>query len=168
MQSWPSSRGPASLATVPEKRRRGPVRSRLETLEAALFLTMARLLIGAVRFERWRKWLGDPAQQACREQPQWIDAYCAKVVMRAVSHLPFDCACLPQAMALHWMLRRRGRAADLVIATLGAPQRGTHDDLHAWVEKGGQMLIGMTTDPLHPVIRLRFPEFEQAASAVQQ
>jgi hypothetical protein len=43
-----------------------------------------------------------------------------------------------------------------VLAALPDSHRGTGDDLHAWIEKGGEMVIGPTSEPHQPVVRFRF------------
>lgn len=120
-------------------------RARLLTVEALVLLAAARLLVAGVRFRRWRGLLGHPGQRAllhdvmvCR-----LDRYLARVVERASTYLPFETKCLPRAMALHWMLARRARPAELVLAVLaGSGRGGALDDLHAWVELDEQVLIG--------------------------
>ena len=151
-----SFRKPGSLVSAEPAR--GPFGARIETLEAMVWLGLARLLIAAVRFDRWRGRLGQQVAQGDEggSAPEWIDRYLARVVLRAVRRMPFDCACLPQAMALHWMLHRRARETELVIAALPAGRRGSIDDLHAWVEKGGEILLGESDLPHQPLIRFRF------------
>jgi hypothetical protein len=73
------------------------------------------------------------------------DHYLARVVERAAQHLPFETKCLPRAMALFWMLSRRNRDSQLVLAVLPEERRGgSLDDLHAWVEMDRTILIGDT------------------------
>lgn len=152
---WAASAVSASL-TDPGFRARGPVLSRLETLEAMAFLTFARLLIACVRFDRWRAALGRQSDTPLQSTADRLDFHLARVTDRAAGHLPFTCLCLPRAMALHWLLWRRRRPSELVIATLPEARRGAPDDLHAWVEKGGKILIGNTNLPYQPIIRLVF------------
>ena len=56
-------------------------------------------------------------------------------------------------MALHAMLRRRKLPSVLVIGVLDPSQRGTIEDLHAWVESGGAVIIGAVAEPFHPLAR---------------
>ncbi|MFM5932244.1 MAG: lasso peptide biosynthesis B2 protein [Novosphingobium sp.] len=142
----------------PTHKPRGAFRSRLETLEAMAFLVAARILIGCIRFARWRHLLGAVSTGRITTSPAWIDRYLARVVDRAASHLPFECLCLPRAMALHWMLHRRGRGSELIFAALPDSHRGNSDDLHAWVERGGEMLIGQTAQPHQTVVRFGFSD----------
>lgn len=54
----------------------------------------------------------------------------------------FESKCLPRAIALSRMLRRRGIAHRLVIAARPAGARNGADDLHAWIEMGGTIVLG--------------------------
>lgn len=129
-----------------------PLGSRLETLEAAALLCFARLLVALVRFERWRSWLGEPVKGGAETGGvARIDRHCARVVRRALGHLPLTFKCLPQAMALHWMLQRRGRPSQIVLSALPKAVRAGQDDLHAWTEIGGEVLIG-ESDRMHHVL----------------
>ncbi len=148
---------PEDAAPLP----RGPAVSRLETLEAIALLCGARLLIAVLRFERWRNWLGEPVGAASGNSGGSSDSdpagqYYARVVQRALRHLPLTLKCLPQAIALHWMLHRRKRPSQIVIAVLPEAHRKGRDDLHAWVELGGQVLIGESDLPHQPLIRFAF------------
>ena len=65
----------------------------------------------------------------------------AHIVRRVARHVPFPAVCLPQAMALQWMLRRRGIGSRLIF---GARRKanGTGLDFHAWLTVGGKCVIG--------------------------
>lgn len=125
----------------------------LTVAEAAALLVLARLLISGLRFGHWRRWLGPLVQQSSGSPPSQADLRLANAVQRAALRLPGAYKCLPQAVALHWMLRWRGRPSDLVIAVLPGAQRGGLDDLHAWVEVGGTILIGALDLPFRPLGR---------------
>ncbi|GAC1612428.1 MAG: hypothetical protein NVS3B27_03860 [Novosphingobium sp.] len=131
-------------------------------VEAAALLIVARLLVSFVQFGRWRGALGRVVHSAgsigvnpADRQPVALDRYLSRVVDRAASRLPFEYRCLPRAMALHWMLTRRGRQTTLVIGVLPGPRRGQLDDLHAWVELGGEVLIGSSPEPFAVLLRLQ-------------
>lgn len=140
-----------------------------QLVEAAVLLVFARLLISFVRFGRWRNALGRvvpdggevlPAAESsgtdsAYQQPGTLDRYLSRVVDRAALRLPFEYRCLPRAMVLHWMLTRRGRSTLLVIGVLPGPRRGQLDDLHAWVELGGEVLIGSSPEPFAVLLRLQ-------------
>jgi Transglutaminase-like superfamily len=51
------------------------------------------------------------------------------------------------------MLRRRARPSQLVIGVLPEQARGEIEDLHAWVEIGGEVLIGALDQPFFPLVR---------------
>lgn len=128
---------------------------RLRVLEAMALLLLARALVRLVPFRHWRAALGpqiagappvggDPA----RVQPL------RAAHRRALGHLPGPCKCLPQAMALQWMLRRRGLPAVLTIAALPPALRASPDDLHAWVEAAGAIQVGYSSLPYRALLQL--------------
>lgn len=130
--------------------------------EAAVLLVVARLLVSFVQFGRWRGALGRVVPAAgssgaatTTREPAPLDRYLSRVVDRVALRLPFEYRCLPRAMALHWMLTRRGRPTTLVIGVLPGPRRGQLDDLHAWVELGGEVLIGSSPEPFAVLLRLQ-------------
>jgi len=139
----------------------GPLATRLVTLEAIALLLAARLLIVAVPFGRWRRLLGHPtspgaAGDRAAPGPVRRDRYLARAVDRAADRLPLQLKCLPRAMALHWMLARRGQVSRFVIGALpGGARRGV-DDLHAWVQVGDETLIGQLYSRHAPVLTLIF------------
>ncbi len=113
-----------------------------------LMLALARLLIAAVRFGRWKGWLGS-LDRAVASGPGAATGEAhrlARVVERGGFRLPVKTLCLPRAMALHWMLRRRGIASALVFAVLPGQRRGSLNDLHAWVEQNGEIILGASED----------------------
>ena len=61
----------------------------------------------------------------------------ARVVSIAANHGPYRATCLRQSLALWWLLRRRGIAAEVRIGV-----RKEEGELlaHAWVEHGGRAL----------------------------
>jgi hypothetical protein len=124
-----------------------------------LLLGLARFLIHHVRFSRWRARLGRPvaAPVAGQAPAGWTEQWLTRVVARGALRLPFETKCLPRAMALHWMLRRRGRESVLAVAVLPGAARakdlGGLDDLHAWVERGDTILIGASDEPYRVLAR---------------
>lgn len=123
-------------------------RHRARVAEAAALLLLARLLVGLAPFSLWQRSLGrtvapNAAEPAAITPDQRLRARrAARAVMRATDLLPGETKCLPRAMALRWMLRRRSIAARLLIGVLPASQRGAADDLHAWVVAGAETIIG--------------------------
>lgn len=129
------------------------IRWRLLVAEAALLLLAARLLVASLRLGHWRHWLGPVATAATNGIATDSDRLLAKAVERATLRLPGQSKCLPRAMALHWMLMRRGRPGQLVIGVLPGSQRGGLDDLHAWIEAGNEVLIGRLELEFRPLAR---------------
>jgi hypothetical protein len=76
----------------------------------------------------------------------------AQIVSLAARNLFFSSNCLDQALALSWLLRRRGIVAEL---RFGARKVGDRLEAHAWVELDGTVLGD--PDELH----LDFTPFER-------
>ena len=129
------------------------------TAEALALLIVAQYLVAYVRFARWRRWLGEPCPPAVTEveQPGAIPPCAhraARAVDRAALRLPGDSKCLPRAMALLWMLRRRRLSGQLRLGVLAGCRRGGIDDLHAWVTFRGTTLIGHSDLPHREILTL--------------
>jgi hypothetical protein len=106
-----------------------------------VLLILARLLVRWVALHRWRGTLGRVGEAAVSPCDPGYGAV-SRSVVAAARRLPGDFVCLPRAMAVQWMLRRRGLASALVFGV--SPQAkddGLHA-LHAWVEGGGRIVIG--------------------------
>lgn len=129
------------------------IRWRLLVAEALLLLLAARLLVTCLRFGLWRSLLGTQAAGPQVGLASERDRQLAKAVERATLRLPGESKCLPRAMALHWLLARRGRPGQLVIGVLPGCQRGALEDLHAWVECGDEVLIGRIEQQFRPLVR---------------
>ncbi|HOB13270.1 MAG TPA: lasso peptide biosynthesis B2 protein [Novosphingobium sp.] len=133
-------------------------RLRLRTAEALADLAMARAAIALAPFRRWDGWLGlagpGPEPDAVREAHRL-----ARHVDRAAQRLPFEIKCLPRAMALSRMLRRRGVPHRLVLAVRPADLRGGNDDLHAWIEVEKTIVIGDLPGPWTAVFS--FPQAQK-------
>lgn len=136
----------------------------LRVLEAMLLLLLARMLVALVPFRYWRATLGPQLPGAAPAVPEFTAAADARVTLlraalrRALLRLPLNFKCLPRAMALHWMLRRRSIASQLTIASLPSHLRtGTEDELHAWVEAAGAVQVGASDLPYRPLIWLGDP-----------
>lgn len=132
--------------------REGPWHGRKATVEAMAWLILARMLIARVPFGRWRRWLGTPVVPPTDDPRLHLDANLAqrrlaRAVERAAGRVPGESRCLARAMALHWMLRRRAIGGVLHIGVLAGSERGSLDDLHAWVTRSGEVLIGASDQP---------------------
>lgn len=137
--------------------------ARARTLRVMALLIAARLLIARVPFRVWRGWLGGPAlHEPSDPQPngdaQITGRRLAAQVERAAWRLPFEVKCLPRAMALSWLLTHERIPHAVVVAVRPPGHRGDGDDLHAWVEHGGAIILG---DLPGPWLRL----FEQGCAA---
>ena len=126
-------------------------RARAQVAEAIAALVAARLIIATVPLARWRGALGrqvDPASLAKAEPlPANLTANLAarrlaRAVDRGAERLPGETRCLARALALHAMLRRRRIGATLLIGVRPRAERGSLDDLHAWVLRHGETLNG--------------------------
>lgn len=116
-------------------------------LEAIALLIVARWLVGHVRFGRWRALLGarvsdGRASDDTTPADQGRAHRLAQVVERAAARLPGESKCLPRAIALQWLLRRRRLGGMLTIGVRAGQARGHLNDLHAWVARGDEVLIG--------------------------
>ncbi len=135
----------------------GPRRMALAA-EAALLLALARLAIGMLPFRRLARWLGAPrpvtaarpdrlapAQRRRAHEVAWaLDA--------AARRMPFDTACLAQALAGRSLLHRRGLPATVHLGLtrgLGAelPLRDTAVVAHAWLDSRGVRISGYPVAP---------------------
>lgn len=123
--------------------------SRRMTLEAMVLLPIARGLVNHVPMKNWRRTLGaivkpgDPpvmGSAPATESPG-LSRRLARQVERAAGRLPFHTKCLPRAVALQWMLRRRNIEARLIIAVYRGSDAAM-DEYHAWVEVGGDIILG--------------------------
>lgn len=132
----------------------GGWRWRLLVAEAAVRLALARFLVERVPLRYWRNRLGclNLAGSAPRHAPGQTRIL-VLAVKRAAQRLPFSTKCLPRAMALQAMMRQRAIGGVLVIGLLDRSKRGTIEDLHAWIETEGEVLIGAVDQPFHPLIR---------------
>jgi hypothetical protein len=131
-------------------------RSRLLTAQAMLLLCWARAVVSQVSFDRWQGTLGkagvdgEPLSDTSLGHAKRLAAH----VDWAGSRLPFATKCLPRAMALSWLLRRRNLSHTVVIAIRPAELRNSPDAMHAWVEMKGQRIIGDLPGPWLETLRL--------------
>lgn len=130
-------------------------RLRALTLQAIVLLCMAHLMVQLLPYRYWRKTLGQRATGGdCPAGPGAAGpARCAAAhVERAAARLPFPTKCLPQAMALCWLLRAADIAYVFKIAARPAALRRIgqgpdNNSLHAWVETEGTTVIGSLPGP---------------------
>jgi hypothetical protein len=106
--------------------------------EAAFMLVLARLAVRLMPAGRVLAWADRPPRRIRRfaaDEASWV-AWAIDVV----SAKPWMAApCLPQALAAHAMLRRRGIASRVC---LGVAREHGKLAAHAWVEVGEDRVIG--------------------------
>lgn len=134
------------------------------------WLALARMLVRAVRFGRWRTWLGRRISPPERMPAAALGAtlparQVARAVDRGAARLPGDSRCLPQAMAVHWMLRRRGLGSLLLVGVRPGARRGNPDDLHAWVIHADDVVIGGDGERFAPLAAFEWIEPGGSSSA---
>ena len=127
-----------------------PSGRRLLLVEAVVTLGIARLAVRVVPFPRIARWLGTvvsshdvrvPGVAAARTRS---DAEAATAIRWAICcaarHVPFRAVCLPQALAAHAMLRRRGVRS--VMHFGGVIGGGPAVEAHAWLDAAGVKVTG--------------------------
>ena len=118
---------------------------RWRTGQAMVLVAIARVLVRHVRFAKWRQRLGRPGPT---NQAQELRARrLARHVERAAGRLPGTSKCLPQAMALSWMLRRHHIPHSMALMARPASARGGVDDLHAMVLCSNKIILGNLPGP---------------------
>lgn len=110
-------------------------------LEALLHLLAARLAVAVLPFARAMQLLVDPVDATFR-RPAHRPLSVSRIrgAVAAAARLPVPWAsCLPQAMAAHWMLARRGMASRIRFGV----KRGPHGLCsHAWLVDAGARPLG--------------------------
>jgi hypothetical protein len=124
-------------------------RRRALLAEAALCLLVARLELLFLSFPRLARRFGtlvpstDPRASApCTTATPDLTHIAEEVgwaVTRAARYVPFMALCLPQAMAAHRMLTRRGIAS---VMHFGAAGLTNSLDAHAWLDAAGVKVTG--------------------------
>lgn len=111
---------------------------RLLVVEAMLMLALARLILHAVHFRHIAPWLARaPEMDICDATHV---ARVREAVEIAARNIPWNAACLPQAIAAKILLARRGHGASF---HLGADYDGRGRLIaHAWLEAGGTVIVG--------------------------
>ena len=117
-------------------------------------LCVAKVLVSAIAFKHWRQTLGGAPSGRASDLLHADARRYASHVEWAARRLPFPTRCLPRAMALSWMLRSKDIGHCVVFAVRPTGLRGTDDQLHAWVEVGGEKIIGELPGPWIETLRV--------------
>jgi hypothetical protein len=125
-------------------------RERALLAEAVARLIAARARLALTPFRRIAKTLGtfvppaDPRVAEARAPGPEDRARIARdvgwAVTRAASHVPFEAVCLPQAMAAHAMLRKRGVGSVMHLGARRSEEKPI--DAHAWLDAAGVEVTG--------------------------
>ena len=129
-------------------------RPKFRTAAAMAQLSLAQLLVTAIPFGRWQNRLGLGPTHADGPADLHRARRFAADVEWAAKRLPFPTKCLPRAMALSWMLRRKRIEHSVVFAVRPADSRESAEALHAWVEIDGQKILGDLSGPWIETLRL--------------
>lgn len=113
-------------------------------VQTLLLLPLTAVALRLIGFARWQSVI---ARFTLRRQPLVEDAsslvgrarQAAHMVRAVARRLPFDSTCLPQSLAVWWLLRRQGTESDLRI---GVRKEGGLLKAHAWVEYRGVIVHG--------------------------
>lgn len=137
-------------------------RARGYLLHAGVLLPLVRLGLRVFGFRRFQSLLQRLTPRPLQSAPSAARMENARLIARmlraAQTHGPVHATCLPESLALWWMLRRRRLAAELC---LGARKQAQGFEAHAWVELAGAVLND--TDDVHQ----RFAPFDRSVSSVQ-
>ncbi|HXZ81424.1 MAG TPA: lasso peptide biosynthesis B2 protein [Terriglobales bacterium] len=121
-----------------------PRKGKLELMAAVCLVVAAVVMIRLLPFRAWKQWAGE--RGGLKAPPQQV-AEIAWAIMAAARFVP-GATCLPQALAAAWWLHRFGYGCHL---RLGVARAGEEFRAHAWLESGGQVLIGGEESPLEYV-----------------
>lgn len=133
-------------------------------LEAAGWLALAWLLVRALPFRFWSRWLGTQSSgevglAGAVRDPRVSDICLAITTITA--RLGDRLTCLMLAMAAQWMLSRRRISSSLVLGarTEQDAQKRLILKAHAWVRVGSDIVLGHHEEGYTPISSfvLRYP-----------
>ena len=134
-----------SLSGMPAKWRRRNRTERMLLLEAFLFLGIARTGIFILPF----RWLARSLGQHMREDQTSLppdDLKLARMIGAAVrsatNYTPWGSVCLPQAVAVKWMLKRRRIPGTVYLGVMKDETKSEKLAAHAWIRCGHIILTG--------------------------
>lgn len=112
-------------------------RKLLVLAEAFGHLVVARAAVAALPFRWVAISIGSP--RSCRTNPQPLVRSVCRTVTRVANRPRRWAICLPQALAAHWMLRRRGVPSTI---QFGVQRGGDGLAAHAWLCTQGAIVLG--------------------------
>ena len=80
-----------------------------------------------------------------------------RAIKRAARRLPWTIVCFPEALAAHWMLRRRGAPSQVHYGLRPSVEKLS---AHVWVTLAGEIIVGEEQDDPHTCVAV----FPQASS----
>ncbi|MEO6581067.1 MAG: lasso peptide biosynthesis B2 protein [Sphingomicrobium sp.] len=128
--------------------------------EAACALTVAWLAIKVLPFSRLMKTthVGRVQSKQSQAQQAALGSDMRRAIKRAARRLPWSIVCFPEAMAAHWMLRRRGADSRLHYGLRSSDEKLS---AHVWVTLGGEIVVGEEHDNPHRCVAT-FPQMPSA------
>lgn len=132
-----------------------PLTDRLLTIEAAIFLAIARTWLLVVPFRNIAETLGTshPATAPrgmlapASEQENEVARRVSEAVKRAAKNIPVHAVCIQQAIAAKLMLRRRRIRSIMHFGVArGIPESGAGMRAHAWLQTASVEVTGFPLD----------------------
>jgi hypothetical protein len=118
---------------------RRPLRQQWLVFEAFVTLWWVKAMLLSLPFERWRRYPQRPVRRSTTAPVERVNEI-VWAVDRVSRHWSTVLTCLPQAIAVHSIMARRHWSSKLEIGV--AKDADGRFDAHAWVEHGGQIIIG--------------------------
>ena len=119
------------------------IKSRLLLLEALFFLGLARLLMLSIPFKKLASIMGKANTETIMERSEKSDQQkntLRRIVHQASEKTWWESKCLVRAIALAWMLKRRGYSYTIY---LGVGKDEKNEMIaHAWIRSGDVWLSG--------------------------
>ncbi|MCF2514330.1 lasso peptide biosynthesis B2 protein [Sphingomonas sp. G124] len=130
--------------------KRSPLlRDYLRVAEASTALVLAAAIIALLPFRISAKTAAWRGFDRRRSDAKSDARQAVTAVQRAARRLPLRLVCIQQSLAVLWMLRRRGHAAQL---HYGVRSGDGEISAHAWVSMDGQILIGEAEAGTHACV----------------
>ena len=123
---------------------------KLASIEAMALLVLTKLLVARVPPRLWKeRFAGIAAQDSAQADIATVRRV-RLAIQRALGSVPGSPNCLPQALAAHWMLKRRDIDARLYLGTMqdetGALQ------FHAWLKVGDEWVTGLCNEDAYTLM----------------